>query len=266
MKWDCWTTDPAVPLRFRFASRNQSSQLGLNHSHSFIPALHIMPDVSAPADKKVQVLKGQEAEDTVLKYLKRINRPYGAADVSANLKGAVTKPATQKILAALAEKNLITQKAYGKTNIYLARQDELEDMPPEKLQQMQVEHEELMHQVKARAAEAKQLNQDLVKIRSTPTDDDLRVGIVDAKMQNEEFELKLAGLRTGAAPVSEEELAALDAEWDKWRGEWVRRKKVWKEIWFLLTEALTPHEAHDLEESLGLEQDSEELAAVEKRV
>ena len=34
-------------------------------------------------------------------------------DVSANLKGAVPKTATQKILASLADKGEITQKTYG---------------------------------------------------------------------------------------------------------------------------------------------------------
>jgi len=42
-----------------------------------------------------------------------MNRPYGAVDVAANLKGAVPKTATQKILVALAEKGELTQKIYG---------------------------------------------------------------------------------------------------------------------------------------------------------
>lgn len=42
-----------------------------------------------------------------------MNRPFGAVDVSANLKGAVPKAATQKILLALAEKGEIVQKTYG---------------------------------------------------------------------------------------------------------------------------------------------------------
>jgi 26S proteasome regulatory subunit, ATPase 3, interacting protein len=43
-----------------------------------------------------------------------MNRPYGAVDVAANLKGAVPKTATQKILSALAEKGELVQKTYGK--------------------------------------------------------------------------------------------------------------------------------------------------------
>ena len=43
-----------------------------------------------------------------------MNRPYGAVDVSANLKGAVPKTAAQKILVSLAEKGELVQKIYGK--------------------------------------------------------------------------------------------------------------------------------------------------------
>ena len=42
-----------------------------------------------------------------------MNRPFGAVDVAPNLKGAVPKATTQKILVALAEKGEIVQKAYG---------------------------------------------------------------------------------------------------------------------------------------------------------
>ena len=42
-----------------------------------------------------------------------MNRPFGAVDVAANLKGAVPKATTQKILLALAEKSELTQKTYG---------------------------------------------------------------------------------------------------------------------------------------------------------
>jgi hypothetical protein len=41
------------------------------------------------------------------------------ADVSANLKGAVTKPACQKALSALAEKGNLTMKMYGKQSVFV---------------------------------------------------------------------------------------------------------------------------------------------------
>ena len=50
-----------------------------------------------------------------------MNRPYGAVDVAANLKGAVPKTAVQKILVSLAEKGELVQKTYGKPSSYPPR-------------------------------------------------------------------------------------------------------------------------------------------------
>lgn len=47
-----------------------------------------------------------------------MNRPFGAVDVAANLKGAVPKTAVQKIMVALAERGDLTQKTYGELNDY----------------------------------------------------------------------------------------------------------------------------------------------------
>ncbi|KZV90617.1 TBPIP-domain-containing protein [Exidia glandulosa HHB12029] len=186
---------------------------------------------------------------------------YTAADVSANLKGAVTKPMTQKILAALADKNQLTQKAYGKTNIYLAKQDELEDMPEEKLKALAAEHDALVDQIKAKAAEAKTLAQG-----DTPTDDELLDAIANAKLQIEDYETRLAPLRTGARPISAEELAKLDGEYVRWKNEWTRRRKIFQEVWDVLADPLAPQEAADLEEELGIERDGERENALLKRL
>lgn len=50
-----------------------------------------------------------------------MNRPFGAVDVSANLKGSVPKTATQKILLALADKGEVTQKVYGEPSALLSK-------------------------------------------------------------------------------------------------------------------------------------------------
>ncbi|KAH7906662.1 Tat binding protein 1-interacting protein-domain-containing protein, partial [Hygrophoropsis aurantiaca] len=84
----------------------------------------------ASKTQTVKVLKGQEAEDAVLQYLKRMNRPYGAVDVSANLKGAVPKAATPKILVALAEKGALVQKVYGKTSVFAPNQASIPPAAP----------------------------------------------------------------------------------------------------------------------------------------
>jgi 26S proteasome regulatory subunit, ATPase 3, interacting protein len=90
-----------------------------------------------------------------------MNRPFGAVDVAANLKGAVPKTATQKILVALAEKGELTQKLYGesglfqkedgrvyhsirfkpgKTTFFVANQANMEAVSSDKLAALEAEH------------------------------------------------------------------------------------------------------------------------------
>jgi 26S proteasome regulatory subunit, ATPase 3, interacting protein len=107
-----------------------------------------------------------------------MNRPFGAVDVAANLKGAVPKTATQKILVALAEKGELVQKTYGihilldayihwlwvlldhagKTTFFVANQANLEDMPVEKLRALEDEHKAIEEASKALVIEVKAVN------------------------------------------------------------------------------------------------------------
>ncbi|KAI6154659.1 Tat binding protein 1-interacting protein-domain-containing protein [Pisolithus tinctorius] len=105
----------------------------------------------------VKVLKGQEAEDAVLQYMKKMNRPFGAVDISANLKGAVPKTLTAKILVALTEKGEIVQKTYGKTNFYVVNQAKVETLPQEELQGLEAECKSVEDDNSALSAQVKQL-------------------------------------------------------------------------------------------------------------
>ncbi|BGP23387.1 tat binding protein 1-interacting protein [Rhodotorula toruloides] len=77
-----------------------------------------------PPKEKVASAKGDEAEELVLNYLVEQNRPYGATDISANLKNRVSKLQAQKALASLFEKGEIGAKTFGKTTIYCPLQKE----------------------------------------------------------------------------------------------------------------------------------------------
>ncbi|OCH86474.1 TBPIP-domain-containing protein [Obba rivulosa] len=215
-------------------------------------------------EPKLPVLKGQDAEDAVLEYLKRMNRPFGAVDVSANLKGAVPKTATQKILVALADKGEIVQKTYGKTTFFVANQANLEDMPAEKLAALEAEHKALEEENKALAAEVRTATTELAKLRNTPTDAELSVELQRTIGAVEKARARLQPLRSGAPLVTADELTQLDTEWARWRTEWVRRRKIFLTFWQMVTDALTPQEADELAEELGIEHDTLEHVAIER--
>ncbi|KAG5350429.1 hypothetical protein C0989_011063, partial [Termitomyces sp. Mn162] len=169
------------------------------------------PDVKPP------VLKGKEAEDKVLEYMKSMNRPYGAVDVAANLKGAIPKATVQKILVALTEKDFLVQKTY-----------------------------------------------ELLKLKATPSDQELEAQVCEADNMVSSLSVRLQPLRSGAPLISEAEMAHIDAEWTKWRSEWIKRRKVFMTFWQLATDALPPQEAASLAEDLGVELDTSEHIALER--
>ncbi|KAG1836384.1 TBPIP-domain-containing protein [Suillus tomentosus] len=212
----------------------------------------------------VKVLKGQEAEDAILQYLKRMNRPFGAVDVAANLKGAVPKAATQKILVALAERGEIVQKTYGKTSFFVANQASIDTVPADKLTELEVECKTVEDSNNVLAVEVKAITAELSKLKNCPTDEELEAQIASTKKEIAQLTDRLVPLRSGAPLISAEELVKIDADWAKWRAEWTRRRKVFMTFWQLATDSLPPQEAEILLEDLGMEFDTSEHKTLEK--
>jgi 26S proteasome regulatory subunit (ATPase 3-interacting protein) len=105
-----------------------------------------------------------------------MNRPFGAVDVSSNLKGAVPKTATQKILLTLAEKREVTQKTYGrylpnpwvppayiylflgKSTFFVYNQSKIESLPAEKLVTLDGQLKDVEEENKLLTAEVRSLS------------------------------------------------------------------------------------------------------------
>lgn len=138
----------------------------------------------------------------------------------------------------------------GKTTLFVANQSNLEDLPAEKLKDLEAElsaieeeNKELQAQVKiATSGEDFSLahtvnvilwktdfawNAELNKVKNTPTDDDLARLIEETENQVKKTSGYLEPLRSGQTLISQEEMAQLDADWSKWRAEWVSRKKIY---------------------------------------
>ncbi|KAI9069956.1 TBPIP-domain-containing protein [Trametes sanguinea] len=223
-----------------------------------------MASKAKAAEAKVAVLKGKEAEDKVLEYIRKMNRPFGAVDVSANLKGAVPKAATQKIMVALAEKGDLVQKTYGKTTFFVANQANLEDMPSEKLNALEAELKRIDEQNKVMVADVKSVGAELAKLKSTPTDHELADEVEKAAVAVQKARAHLEPLQAGTPLISAEETAQLDADWTRWRNEWIRRRKIFNTFWSLATDTLPPQQATELAEDLGIEFDTPEHGVVER--
>lgn len=64
-----------------------------------------------------------KGENSVLKYLQRVNRPYSVNDIVQNLHNEVTKSAVQKVLDQLVSQGEVKEKCYNKQKIYTIAQN-----------------------------------------------------------------------------------------------------------------------------------------------
>ncbi|WVQ93843.1 hypothetical protein IAU59_000921 [Kwoniella sp. CBS 9459] len=218
---------------------------------------------------KEKPVKGDEAEEMVLQYMKETNRPYANADVSANLKNRVPKAAAVKVLATLAEKGQLTVKPYGKQLIYLYNQSLLDVLAPEELATLDQEIKETKSDLEDKRKLLKQLQTELHSKEALPKTVDLSREIERVKTENEitlRALLPFRGDTNGAAvnPLSAEDTKRIDADFNKWRKEWVDRRKVYKEIFGMLSDGGQVSDKTTFEEDQGITPDDEDAVDVEQ--
>ncbi|OCF71233.1 hypothetical protein I204_08186 [Kwoniella mangroviensis CBS 8886] len=219
---------------------------------------------------KEKQVKGDEAEEMVLNYMKETNRPYANADVSANLKNRVPKAAAVKVLATLAEKGQLTVKPYGKQLIYLYNQSLLDVLAPEELASLDEEIKETKSELEEKRKELKNLQSGLASKEALPKTKDLAKEIEKVKADNEITLKALAPFRStsdGEAainPLSAEETKKIDMEFTKWRKEWVDRRKIYKELLGMLTDGGQIDNVQSFEEDQGITPDDDDAKKVEQ--
>ncbi|BEJ07117.1 hypothetical protein CcaverHIS641_0403860 [Cutaneotrichosporon cavernicola] len=217
-------------------------------------------------DRKEKPVKGDDAEKMVLDYLRSVNRPYASTDVSANLKNRVTKTEAQKALNALAEKGSLTLKPYGKQTIFVYNQSQLSVLDPEEMIQLDNQLKKVKSALDERRKELKLLQSEIASLEAQPKTKELSDAISEVAAGNELIFTALKAFReeSAAAPMSPKDTAKIDADWDRWRKEWTSRKKVYRDLYGMLTDCgMASGSQADFEEEQGIDNDDDETKAVE---
>ncbi|KAJ1674762.1 hypothetical protein EV182_002619, partial [Spiromyces aspiralis] len=140
-----------------------------------------------------------EAEDLIIDYLKKVNRPYSASDVSSNLHNQVSKVNAQKILISLAES--------GVDNIDVPSVEEAEEVE-EQIKELSEEVAALKSENGAMQAKLNALNSSLTNEQITKRIEELKdkasIPCLCATPRNAANTAKLQVLRSGEV-ISEEE-------------------------------------------------------------
>ncbi|KAF8732620.1 hypothetical protein AX14_004126 [Amanita brunnescens Koide BX004] len=147
---------------------------------------------------------------------------------------------------------------------FVANQAKVESMPAEMIGNLEAQIKATKEENASMALEVKTQTAELAKLKATPTDTELDSQLDSIRTAIDDAMRRLGPLRTGTPMISPEEREQIQAEWLKWRAEWLRRRKVFLTFWQLVTDALAPQEAETLKDELGIEWDSGEHCALER--
>ncbi|WVQ80354.1 hypothetical protein IAT38_002459 [Cryptococcus sp. DSM 104549] len=229
-----------------------------------------MPPKKDTKEVKEKPIKGDQAEEMVLSYMRDMNRPFASADVTANLKNKVPKTVAVKCLATLAEKGQLTVKPYGKQLIYLYNQSLLDVLAPAQLGDLDGQIKATQGQLEERRKELRSLQSELSAKEALPKTEELDKEIARIQAENDITLRALLPFRGTAdaqatvAPMSADDTAKIDKEFTRWRKEWVDRRKVYKDLLGMLSEGGQVQSVSAFEEDQGITPDDEEALAVEQ--
>ncbi|OWT40675.1 hypothetical protein J008_01863 [Cryptococcus neoformans] len=221
-------------------------------------------------ETKEKQVKGDEAEEMVLSYMKEMNRPYASADVVANLKNQVPKTTAVKILATLAEKGQLTVKTYGKQLLYLYNQSLLSVLDKEELSSLDGQIKSSQSELEEGKKSLRHLQCELASKTALPKTTELEKEIGRVKSENS---ITLGALipfrgtsegQSTITPMSAEDIQRIDKDFMRWRKEWVDRRKVYKEFISQLIEFGQVSNISEFEEELGVDKDDQIATEVEQ--
>ncbi|KAJ3330399.1 hypothetical protein HDU76_005759 [Blyttiomyces sp. JEL0837] len=177
------------------------------------------------------------------------------AEKSEDLHGQVPKAMVTKLLAQLQETQQIHGKQYGKSWVYVAKQDEPGDEGDVDINQMERDIEALQEQVTALKAENSKAEKEFNEITSSLKDDELREEIDRLEHENTSLQERLDTVRKGKVKISIEDKKKAEKEFDECRKQWRVRKRWFNDAWGAITESMDKGNRNELSETLGIETD-----------
>ncbi|WIA35040.1 hypothetical protein OEZ86_003531 [Tetradesmus obliquus] len=200
------------------------------------------------------------AEAAVFHLIKTQNKPFGVQGLVDNLQTAgIKKAAVQKAVDALSDSGKITCKEFGKTKLYLPKQDGLEVLSKEDMEARKAEQKQLLEALQAAHKAAREAEAELRSWNNSMSVEEMRAKVAALTQQRDVQATKLSGLRSGAKLVSADERRAAEAGFRAAMEVWRKRRGVFRGIWDTISEGMEGKQS-DLFEEIGV--DTDEAAGV----
>lgn len=201
--------------------------------------------------------KSDSAEGIVLKFVNEQNRPLNSQNVADALqKYNLKKTAVQKALDTLSDSGQISFKEYGKQKIYVARQDQFNILNSEELDQMKKDNSKLQEELGNQKKAMGEVEAEIRALQSNLTLEQIRSKEAKLKIEVKEMEGKLTTLREGTTLMKPEDRKAVEDAYSNKISQWRKRKRIFKDLWGLITENM-PKDLKEFKEELGVEYDED---------
>ncbi|KAH9091667.1 hypothetical protein Ae201684P_011211 [Aphanomyces euteiches] len=181
----------------------------------------------AKEEKPKEILNQSQASEEVAKYLRQTNRPYSVLNVFENLHRRIGKTMLQKILDVLVEQGEINVKTYGKSQIYYYNQRKLPAPSAELLAKTEDSIQTVFEEVSALEKTLKEKEAVLNGLTSQMSDAELTAALADLENEASSLSAKLQQANErNTAPVDPGAKAHLTKSFQKYRTEWLKRKRI----------------------------------------
>lgn len=193
----------------------------------------------------------------MLKFVNKQNRPLNSQNVADALqKYNLKKTAVQKALDTLSDSGQISFKEYGKQKIYVARQDQFNILNSEELDQMKKDNSKLQEELGNQKKAMGEVEAEIRALQSNLTLEQIRSKEAKLKIEVKEMEGKLTTLREGTTLMKPEDRKAVEDAYSNKISQWRKRKRIFKDLWGLITENM-PKDLKEFKEELGVEYDED---------
>uniref|UniRef100_A0A0B7A6W4 Homologous-pairing protein 2 homolog n=1 Tax=Arion vulgaris TaxID=1028688 RepID=A0A0B7A6W4_9EUPU len=200
--------------------------------------------------------KESAANQAVLTYMIKQNRPYSVQDVFQNMGKDLGKTAVAKAMESLTTDGKLREKVYGKQKVYVADQSQYPDVDDAEIKAMDDKIIQLNGNIKLQGEEIRAVESELQLFNGLLSTAAAREELSKIYPDIENLKNKLGKLKEGRVLISKEEKDKVFKNREKYVKEWRKRKRITSDILNSILEGY-PKTKKQLYDDIGIETDED---------
>ncbi|KAJ6235748.1 tbp-1 interacting protein [Anaeramoeba flamelloides] len=196
------------------------------------------PKTATTTKKKRQVTKKytvQEGKPLIKNLFKTKNRPFSATNIVDNLESKITIPTVKKVIVELLKESFITEQSWKKAKIWYVNQANMKIPNQSVVENMDEEIKTMKEKKQKLLLQNKTLTKDYQRLNGMTALSSIKTQIQELGEFINSKTSKLDKLKE-SIEISPQESQKLNTEYDLYRKEWKKRKKIVGDLFSQISE------------------------------